>query len=231
MFTDRPLQSSRLAVYGGGPLVARLLVGLGAGHVVEWTRRIAGSDAVVLERAGSRWRLAELGQAVLGADVLILGQGPARREAAPPALQEALRRRPTLVISLVQGASVAALRRWLGCAVPMVRAVPEPTARSFEGGCSVFATPDVHATQRRLAEQLLDAVGWPLMVPFEELLEPVAALTGCEGGCAFLLPRVLAQLSLGLSPVRKEARLRAMFPGGTLGLVETSAEETLRLSA
>lgn len=99
-----------------------------------------------------------------------------------------------VVISVVSGAEIAAIRRLIGPDVPVVRAMPN-TAISLGESMTCVASEPEHEAARARALALFDAVGATLAVD-EEHMVPATALCAC--GVAFFLRAVRAACQGGI---------------------------------
>ena len=198
-----------IAFVGGGNMAASLIGGLLAAGMPADRMRVAEPDpqrrAALAERYGVE-ALADNAQAVRGAEVVVLAVKPQVMESVARALAPALGHRP-LVLSVAAGIRSDALQRWLGPAVPVVRAMPNTPALVGSGASGLYAPPSVDAALRERAESVMRAVGVVVWVDAEEKMDAVTALSG--SGPAYVL-RVMeameaAGVALGLPP--EDARL------------------------
>ncbi|MCX2800197.1 pyrroline-5-carboxylate reductase [Microbulbifer thermotolerans] len=116
--------------------------------------------------------------AVAEADVLVLSVKPQVMKDVCLSVAEAVSARAPLVITLAAGIPLAAYRRWLGTGVPLVRAMPNTPALVGTGVTGLYAAEDVSAEQRRIAEQLAEAVGIAHWVDDESGIDQVIAVSG-----------------------------------------------------
>jgi pyrroline-5-carboxylate reductase len=106
----------------------------------------------------------------------------------------------TLVVSIMAGTTVAALRGACGGAV--VRAMPNTPAAIGRGITVAVAAQGVDARQRATADALLRATGAVEWVDDETLMDAVTAVSGSGPAYIFLLAEELARagVAVGLSP-------------------------------
>jgi pyrroline-5-carboxylate reductase len=88
---------------------------------------------------------------------------------------------------------VAALESWAGPGVAVVRAMPNRPALIGAGATGLYAPATVGAPERRVAEEVLRAVGEIAWVPNEEALDVVTALSGSGPAYFFLLAELMAE--------------------------------------
>ncbi|HVV41838.1 MAG TPA: pyrroline-5-carboxylate reductase [Nitrobacter sp.] len=99
--------------------------------------------------------------------------------------------RDTLVVSIMAGTTIAALRAACGGAV--VRAMPNTPAAIGRGITVAVPAPDVSAAQRATADALLRATGAVEWVDDEALMDAVTAVSGSGPAYIFLLAEELAR--------------------------------------
>lgn len=250
----------KIASLGAGRMAAALVRGLVQSGVAQ-----AADVSVADPVAAAREALAvELGvqaadsnaEAVADADVVLLCVKPADVPGALAATNGALAGR--LLVSIVAGLSIAALRRHAPGA-RVIRAMPNTPAQVGAGATAYAGDADATAEDLALAGRILGAVG--LAVPVaERALDAVTGLSGSgpayvflviealsDGGVAAGLPRALAT-QLAVQTVLGAARLAAesgehpallreavTSPGGTtaagLGALESAAVRAAFVSA
>jgi pyrroline-5-carboxylate reductase len=137
-----------------------------------------------------------------------------------------------LVISIAAGVRSDALQRWLGGAVPVVRAMPNTPALVQTGATGLYATPAVSATQRDLAESIMRAVGVTVWVEDETLIDTVTALSGSGPAYFFLVMEVLENAAVNLGLPRETARLLTLETAlGAAKMALESSEDPATLRA
>lgn len=198
------MQDGKLTFIGAGNMAASLIGGLiGKGYPAQ---RITACDP----DPGARQRLhAGFGietsgdnrAAAAASDILVLAVKPQVMEAVARDLSAALAHRP-LVISIAAGIPLAALERWLGSGMPLVRCMPNTPALVGAGATGLYAGPGVSADQCRAAERILAAVGATVWVEEESAIDAVTALSGSGPAYFFLVMEILMAVAqdLGLAP-------------------------------
>jgi pyrroline-5-carboxylate reductase len=134
----------------------------------------------------------------------------------------------TLILSIAAGRTLAALAGWLGNGAPIVRAMPNTPAAVGRGMTVACANPAVAPDQRRLADQLLAAVGAVEWVDDEVLLDAVTALSGSGPAYVFFLAECLAEagVAAGLPAGLAERLARATVAGAGELLHRSTAPAT-----
>jgi len=195
-----PLQARTIATVGSGVMAEAMIAGLLRGRLVEPAQVVASHN-----RPERREHLArEYGirvvptnvEAVDGADVLLLGIKPQMlgrvgREIGPHL------RRGQLVLSILAGATTAALTGTLGHD-QVVRAMPNTPARLGRGMTVWYATPATTAEQREQAAALLGALGAQLEVDDEKMVAMATAVSGTGPTYVFLVMEALIDAAVHL---------------------------------
>jgi pyrroline-5-carboxylate reductase len=207
----KTLVSSSLVGFIGAGNMARSL----AGGLVNngWDRaRLLLADPDAGQRQGVEQALglrttADNAEVAASADVLVLAVKPQVLGAVARGLAGAVQTKRPLVVSIAAGVRIDDLARWLGGAVPIVRAMPNTAALIGSGASGMFANELVTTPMRDQAEAILRAVGVAVWVENESLIDTVTALSGSGPAYFFLMMEALEQAAIreGLDP--KTARL------------------------
>lgn len=231
--TNPPLH---IAFIGGGQMSRALIAGL----------RSAGSDHFALSVADpyEPTRLALPGDfpgltvsadndaVAAAADVWVLAVKPQQMPEVARGLAALAPARRPLVISVAAGIRASDLERWLGPSASVVRAMPNRPALVGAGVTALFASPSVDAAHRRLAEQLLAAVGSTVWVESDAQVDAATAISG--SGPAYFLRLIelleAAAIDAGLSPDTAN-RLAIGTALGTARLANESAQSCAELRA
>jgi pyrroline-5-carboxylate reductase len=95
------------------------------------------------------------------------------------------------VISIAAGIPHAALARWLGSDVPVIRTMPNRPALNGFGATGLYAPRSVGAANRALAEMVMAAVSAIVWVEHESQMDTVTALSGSGPAYFFLFMEAL----------------------------------------
>ncbi|MEL6870690.1 MAG: pyrroline-5-carboxylate reductase [Pseudomonadota bacterium] len=123
---------------------------------------------------------------VAAADVVVLAVKPQ----ILPQLCRQLRARTDqrqLWLSIAAGVQTAAIGRWLGKNVPLIRAMPNQGAALGLSATGLFANPHCTAGDREQAEHIMSAIGAAHWVDEEVLVDAVTALAGSGPAYVYLL--------------------------------------------
>ncbi len=118
-----------------------------------------------------------------------------------------------LVISIAAGIRTQEIAHWLAAEHghhPIVRTMPNTPALIGEGIAGLYATPEVDARGRALAETLLGAVGQTLWVDEEAKLDAITAVSGSGPAYVFAFIEALQQGARELGLSEEDARRLAV---------------------
>jgi len=224
-----------IAILGAGNMGRALIGGLlrsgtQPGQLYAGETQAAAREALVREFGVSA--SADNGAAIAGAAVVVLAVKPQEAAAVLKPLGRALTETRPLLISVAAGVRIAALESWCGTGVPVVRAMPNRPALIGAGATGLYAPPQLGAAQRRIAEEVLRAVGEIAWVPTEEALDVVTALSGSGPAYFFLLAEHMAEAGreLGLDAGTARHLAAATLYGAGL-LARAGYEDLARLRA
>lgn len=136
----------------------------------------------------------------------------------------------TMVLSIAAGKTIDGLARLLGPEAAIVRAMPNTPAAVGRGVSVLVAGGNIGSVQRRLAHDLMAAVGSVEWVEDEELIHVVTALSGGGPAYVFLLIEALAAAgtACGLEP-GMAMRLARGTVEGSGELAHSSSEPATQL--
>ncbi len=184
----------KLAFIGGGNMAAALIGGL-------IKRGVPGSHIAVADPSEERQRAlsrdfgvsatADNARTAADAEVILLAVKPQEMRAVATGLAPHLGRSPPLVISVAAGIPHAALARWFGPQVPVVRTMPNRPALNGFGATGLYAPASVGAAYRALAETIMSAVSATVWVEHESQMDTVTALSGSGPAYFFLFMEAL----------------------------------------
>ena len=166
---------------------------------------------------------------VTAADVVILAVKPQEMRNVIVALVPYLTHRP-LIISVAAGIRASDIQRWAG-GLPVVRCMPNRPALQGCGMTGLFATADVTVDRRRIAAEILGAVGATLWLEQESQMDAVTAISGSGPAYFFLLIEMLeeAGAALGLpAEVSHRLAVETAYGSGCMAREATESAATLR---
>ncbi|MBE0530649.1 MAG: pyrroline-5-carboxylate reductase [Rhodospirillales bacterium] len=216
-----------------------ILVGCGkmGGALLEgWLDRgVDPADVVVVEphaQAASPAiargvRVVASGDAVPAAkrpDVVVFAVKPQMMEGVLPGYARFAAGGPVF-LSIAAGKTIGYFQRYLGMDAAIVRAMPNTPAAVRRGMTVACASRPVAEVQRRLCDDLLNAVGEVAWIDDEAHLDAVTALSGGGPAYVFLLAEGLAQAGIDAGlPADLAHRLARVTVAGSGELLHRSAE-------
>lgn len=224
----------KLAFIGAGNMAAALIGGL-------IKRGLAGEHIVAADP--SREQLQRLVQqygirtaadnagAVRGAEGVILAVKPQQMRGVAQGLAPHLADSRPLVISVAAGIPHAALARWFGPHIPVVRTMPNRPALNGFGATGLYAPESVGAAHRALAESIMAAVSATVWVEHESQMDTVTALSGSGPAYFFLFMEALeaAAHERGLpNDVAHQLTLETAFGAAQMARGSSESLATLR---
>jgi len=184
----------RLAFIGGGNMAAALIGGLTERGLPAARIVVADPSRTQLDLLVRAYRIttsADNAGAAADAEVVVLAVKPQQMRAVALALAPRLATPRPLVVSIAAGIPHAALARWLGPDVPVVRSMPNRPALNGFGATALYAPAGVGADHRSLAGDIMAAVGGTVWVEHESQMDTVTALSGSGPAYFFLFMEAL----------------------------------------
>jgi pyrroline-5-carboxylate reductase len=184
----------RLAFIGAGNMAAALISGLTKRGIPPERLVVADPSQDQLKRVEREYGVCAAGDnaaAVNGADVVILAVKPQQMRAVALELAGHLAPLRPLVISVAAGIPHAALARWFGPLISVIRTMPNRPALNGFGATGLYAPASVGATARAMAEEIMAAVSATVWVEHESQMDTVTALSGSGPAYFFLFMEAL----------------------------------------
>jgi pyrroline-5-carboxylate reductase len=224
----------RLAFIGGGNMAAALIGGLTKRGLPAARVAVADPDLKQLQRLVRDYGVSAAADnvtAVKGAEVVILAVKPQLMRGVALGVAPQLAETRPLVISVAAGIPHAALARWFGPQVPVIRTMPNRPALNGFGATGLFAPASVGAANRALAEMIMAAVSATVWVEHESQMDTVTALSGSGPAYFFLFMEALeaAAHERGLpSDVAHQLTLETAFGAAQMARQSADSLATLR---
>ena len=184
----------KLAFIGGGNMAGALIGGLTKKGITGRQMAVADPSEEQLRRLSLEYGVTatrDNADAVRDAEVVIVAVKPQQMRTVALALAAPLSITKPLVLSVAAGIPHAALSRWLGGHVPVVRTMPNRPALNGFGATGLFAPATVGAAHRALAESIMAAVSATVWVDHESQMDTVTALSGSGPAYFFLFMEAL----------------------------------------
>jgi pyrroline-5-carboxylate reductase len=184
----------KLAFIGGGNMAAALISGLTQRGLPGDRFIVADPSTAQLQRLQQDYGIntaTDNAAAVQGAEVVVLAVKPQQMRSVAQGLAPHLAAMHPLVISVAAGIPHAALARWFGAKIPVVRTMPNRPALNGFGATGLYAPAAVGAAHRALAESIMAAVSATVWVEHESQMDTVTALSGSGPAYFFLFMEAL----------------------------------------
>ncbi len=226
------MEFGTIGFIGGGNMARSLIGGLLA-------RGVAAARIHVCEpQAAARAALAaDFGVAVSAdasaaatADLIVLAVKPQVMREVCTALGPLTGARRPLVVSIAAGVRIAQITRWLGRALPVVRAMPNTPALLGAGITGLCPGPGADAADAARAAAVLSACGEVVAIDDEAMMDAVTAVSGSGPAYFFLLIEALeaAGIAQGL-PADTARRLAVATAEGAAKMAAAGASTPARL--
>lgn len=171
-------------------------------------------------------------EVVNSSDVVVLAVKPQIMQKVAEPLQVLVQQHKPLVISIAAGIRTDALQIWLGSDTAIVRCMPNTPALLQAGATGLYATAQVSAEQKQLAEAILATAGITWWMDKEADLDAVTAVSGSGPAYFFLILQAMEQAGeqLGLSAAAAR-QLSAQTALGAARMVLEGGEDPATLRA
>lgn len=191
---------------GGGNMSTALIAGLlGRGFPAQQLSvvEINQESRKRLEKDYSIRTHDELANGITTAQIIVLAVKPQQLQEV--SLQLAPLLNGQLLISIAAGIRSLDLARWCGTRF-IVRAMPNTPALIQRGMTGLYALPEVGATQREEAQNILAAVGETMWLQNEDMLDAVTAISGSGPAYVFYFIEAMQQSAMKMGFNADEAR-------------------------
>jgi len=224
----------KITFIGGGNMARALVGGLVSGpygdsqdhiHVVD----IRSDCLVQLKEQFGVTTSTQIDAQIAESDVVLLCVKPQQIHEVAQKLVPHLSRQ--LVISIAAGIRTVDLSRWLNNYTAIVRTMPNMPALINLGITGMYATPDVSAEQRAIANDILCAVGKTVWLENEALLDPLTAISGSGPAYVFYFIEAMQKAAeeMGLTEEQgRELALTTFLGASQLAAQSTESAATLR---
>lgn len=149
---------------------------------------------------------ADNASAVAAADIVVISVKPQMMRETLQALAPALQQRQPLLVSVAAGIDAAALERWAGGNLAVIRSMPNTPSLLKRGACGLYANAKVSDAQRASAEQIMAAVGITLWCETESGIDQVIAVSGSGPAYFFLMMEKMIEAGIALGLDADSAR-------------------------
>ncbi len=218
----------KIAFLGGGNMATALIGGLAGKLCAPEDILVIDPFADALARLQRDFgvSIATAADAALATtEVIVLATKPQQLREAAQALSAYMNpvNKP-LIISIAAGIRASDLSLWFGGHRRIVRTMPNTPALIGAGITGLAALPGVSDSDKKLADQILSAVGETVWLDDEAQLDAVTAISGSGPAyvCYFIEAMCEAAVELGLSAAQGKQLALATFLGATRLAAESS---------
>lgn len=186
-----------IAILGGGNIGISIAKGLQSSKLFDEKNIYITRRRVELIndlKSSGFWITTDNKEAVLNSEIIIIAVQPQQLNELLSEISPALNPKKHLIISVVSGAGIKAIKDHLGKSVEVVRAMPNTAIAIKESMTCICADTKTNGSLK-VAQEIFDQVGKTLIID-EELMIPATALCAC--GIAFFLRAVRAASQGGI---------------------------------
>ena len=193
----------KIAFIGCGNMAQSLIGGMIANGTSSSNIAVADPSDTATAVAEKKWNVtvaANNNEAVSDADVVVLAVKPQQMQTVLTGIADHLT--DQLLVSIAAGIQTKDMLNWANTSqVAIVRCMPNTPALLQCGATGLFAASNVTSEQRKIAEEILNAVGLTAWVDQESQLDAITALSGSGPAYFFLMIEAMTEAAteLGLN--------------------------------
>lgn len=193
----------KVTFIGGGNMAAAMIGGMIAQGMSSADIHAVDISPETRERLSQEFKIQTFAEATTpsqNSDVLILAVKPQQMAEVAKSLQSVIDKQ--LIITIAAGIQTSTLSRWLAGYKNVVRVMPNTPALVRAGFSGLYADSVVNEQGRKVAQDLLNAIGETLWFEREEQLDSVTALSGSGPAYVFYFIEAMEEAGrkMGLSP-------------------------------
>ena len=203
---------ARIAFFGGGNMARSLIGGLLAHGTPASAIAVSEPNAELRTALARDFGVAthtDNAAAAQTADVLVLAVKPQVMHTVCAGLRGIAQTSKPLVVSIAAGIRSDQLDAWLGGDIAVVRCMPNTPALIGAGASGACANARVSPAQRKIAQDILGAIGTLAWIDDEALMDTVTAISGSGPAYFFLLVEALEDAAAAQGMPRETARALA----------------------
>ena len=195
---------------GGGNMTRSLVSGLIAHQYAPQkicvTNRRAEKLAFFQDQLGVQ-TTQDNAQGARQAEVLVLSVEPLQLKTVCEELKGIVAEKKPLIISVINGATIALMQKMLGDTTAIVRTMPNTPASVRAGATGMVANTHTSVVQKNTAEGIMRAVGLALWLEDEDQMNLVTAVSGCGPAYLFLVMEAIQSAGEAMGLPAETARL------------------------
>jgi len=222
-----------LSFIGGGNMARSLIGGLIARGADTIRITVADPVPAALESLHRQFGVrvtTNNDEAVRDAEVVVLAVKPQEMRTVATGLGTIVAASRPLLVSVAAGIRASDIQRWCS-GLPVIRCMPNRPALQGCGMTGLYATANVSAQQRKIAFDLMSAVGAAVWLEQETQLDAVTAVSGSGPAYFFLLIEMLEQtgMALGLpAEVSRQLAVETAYGAGRMARESAESATVLR---
>jgi len=221
------MKTQQIGFIGGGNMASSLIGGLVSNDYPADKITVADLDADKLrylnETFGVNTTL-DSNSLVLQSDIVVLAVKPQHMQSVADSIAASAQQKKPVLVSIAAGIRIAALERWLGGDLAVVRCMPNTPALVKTGATGLSANAQVGVEQKDQVESLMRAVGVAVWVAKEGDLDTVTALSGSGPAYFFMVMEALEAAAVDAGLDQKTAQL--LTQETALGAAKMALEST-----
>ncbi len=221
------MKIQQIGFIGGGNMASSLIGGLVSNDYPADKITVADLDADKLrylnETFGVNTTL-DSNSLVLQSDIVVLAVKPQHMQSVADSIAASAQQKKPVLVSIAAGIRIAALERWLGGDLAVVRCMPNTPALVKTGATGLSANAQVGVEQKDQVESLMRAVGVAVWVAEEGDLDTVTALSGSGPAYFFMVMEALEAAAVDAGLDQKTAQL--LTQETALGAAKMALEST-----
>lgn len=227
------MKNVNIAFIGAGHMTRSLVTGLIANGYDPKKLWASNPSAAKLEQLQQQFGIQttlDNKEAAIAADVIVFAVKPQILKQVTTELATIIRAKPSLVISVAAGVTLASLNKELGENTVIVRCMPNTPSLLGCGATGLCANKKASAAEREIAESIMRSVGVTVWLTDEAHIDIVTALSGSGPAYFFLIMEALEKAAADLGLPAETARLLTLQTAfGAARVALESNEETAEL--
>lgn len=220
----------KITFIGGGNMAASLIGGLVPNQFKADEVCVYDINEQALDNLKQQFAVqvsSDIALAIKNSNIVVLAVKPQVLQKVCESIKQELKEKP-LFISIAAGVRGVDINRWLGGEQAIVRCMPNTPSLLQCGATGLFANEAVSESQKKQAQQILEAVGLSVWVDMETDIDIVTAISGSGPAYFFLFIESLqkAGVDLGLSQeVASQLAAQTAFGAAKMALKNSDVEK------
>lgn len=204
---------TKIAFIGGGNMASAILGGLIENGYNSQDILVSDPSQEKLDQLEKQFSIQTNvdNQAVIEqTDVVVFAVKPQVMQQVISPLKDVLLNKKPLIISVAAGVSLDSLASWTDRGLSIVRCMPNTPALVQQGASGLLANDNVSNAQKKMTDEILNAVGMSVWVNNETELDAVTALSGSGPAYFFLFIEAMINAGIELGLTQDTAKALAL---------------------